>query len=201
MIGDAHIEAADTTEGIDRGRNRPWIWRAWPRLPALGAAFALMAAMAGPAPAQARVQIVALGASNTEGWGLSASQAYPARLQALLQAKGIDASVSNAGIAGDTTGGMLARLEQAVPAGTQIVILQPGINDERMGASAERSANIEKIRSRLAERSIRLLLIENAVLDALPRSELRADGVHFTPAGYAILAERILPQVLAALNR
>jgi lysophospholipase L1-like esterase len=36
------------------------------------------------------------------------------------------------------------------------------------------------------------------MLDALPRSELRADGVHFTPAGYAILAERILPQVLAA---
>jgi lysophospholipase L1-like esterase len=36
------------------------------------------------------------------------------------------------------------------------------------------------------------------MLDVLPRSELRADGIHFTPAGYAILAERILPQVLAA---
>jgi len=157
--------------------------------------------MAGPLLAQGRVAIVALGASNTEGWGVSPSQAYPARLQALLVAKGIVANVSNAGIAGDSTGGMLARLDHAVPAGTRIVILQPGTNDERMGTGTERSANIEKIRSRLAARNIKLLVVENAMLDALPRSELRADGVHFTPAGYAILAERILPQVLAALGQ
>jgi acyl-CoA thioesterase-1 len=169
------------------------------RLAAYGAAFALMAATAGPALAQGWVEIVALGASNTEGWELSPSQSYPARLQALLRAKGIDVNVSNAGIAGDTTGGMLARLDRAVPAGTQIVILQPGTNDAYTGTGAERTANIEQIRSRLAARNIKLLLIENAMLDALPRSELRADGIHFTPAGYAILAERILPQVLAAL--
>ena len=54
-------------------------------------------------------------------------------------------------------------------------------------------------RTSVAARNIKLLLIENAMLDALPRSELRADGVHFTPAGYAILAERTLPQVLAAI--
>ena len=118
-----------------------------------------------------------------------------------LTAKGIDANVANAGIAGDTTGGMLARLDRSVPEGTQLVILQPGLNDEAMGTGAERSANIEKIRSRLAARNIKLLLIENAMLDALPRSELRSDGIHFTPKGYAILAERILPQVLAALKR
>lgn len=203
MKGTARIEAADTIGSIPSGGNRPP--RAWRRLPAFGAAFTLMATLmfahTGPAPAQGRVAIVALGASNTEGWGLTPSQSYPARLQALLQAKGIAASVSNAGIAGDTTGGMLARLDAAVPAGTQIVILQPGINDEYMGTGAQRSANIDKIRSRLAARNIKLLLIDNAMLDALPRSELRADGIHFTPAGYAILAERILPQVLAALNQ
>jgi hypothetical protein len=38
------------------------------------------------------------------------------------------------------------------------------------------------------------------MLDALPRMELRADGVHFTPAGYAILAERILPQLRTAVE-
>ena len=143
--------------------------------------------------AQTAVRIVALGASNTEGWGLSPEHAYPVRLQALLRAEGIDATVANAGIAGDTTGGMLARLDSAAPAGTHIVILQPGTNDERMGLGAERAANIEKMRSRLAARNTRLIVIENSVLDALPRSELRDDGVHFTPAGYAILAERILP--------
>ena len=156
---------------------------------------------AGKTRAQTTATIVALGASNTEGWGVFESEAYPARLQALLEAKGIAVVVRNAGIAGDTTGDMLARLDRVVPAGTQLVILQPGTNDERMGLVAERAANIEEMRKRLAARSTRLLVIENSVLDALPRSELRDDRLHFTPKGYAILAERILPDVLAALGK
>jgi len=164
-------------------------------------AAAVLCAIAAHAQPQARVTIVALGASNTEGWGVSAAEAYPAKLQVLLNARGIDAAVINAGIAGDTTGGMLARLERAVPAGTHLVILQPGTNDERMGLGAQRAGNIERMRKWLSARNTRLIIIENAVLDALPRDQLREDGVHFTPAGYAVLAERILPQVLAALGR
>ena len=197
----AQIEAADRFGSKQRGGRPPWMLLATQRLATCAAALALMAATVATAPAQGRIEIVALGASNTEGWGVTPSEAYPARLKALLTAKSIDANVSNAGIAGDTTGGMLARLDRAVPDGTQIVILQPGTNDAYMGTGAERSANIETIRRRLAARNIKLLLVENAMLDALPRSELRDDGVHFTPKGYAILAERILPQVLAALNR
>jgi acyl-CoA thioesterase I len=162
--------------------------------------FALVLLLATVAQAQTTVRIVTLGASNTEGWGVLPAQSYPAQLQILLGARGIKARVSNAGIAGDTTGGMLARLDQAVPAGTHLVILQPGTNDERMGLTAERSANIAKIGNVLSARNTKLLVIENAVLDALPRSELRDDGVHFTPAGYALLAERILPQVISALG-
>ena len=127
--------------------------------------------------------------------------AYPVRLQALLEAKGIDATVANAGIAGDTTGGMLARLDSAVPAGTALVVLQPGTNDERMGLGAERAGEHRENARRLDARGTKLLVIENSVLDALPRSELRDDGIHFTPAGYALLAERILPDVLAALGK
>jgi acyl-CoA thioesterase I len=165
----------------------------------LGAA--LLCAVVAHAQTQTRVIIVALGASNTEGWGVLASEAYPAKLQALLNARGIDATVINAGIAGDTTGGMLARLERAVPAGTHVVILQPGSNDERMGLGAERAGNIEKMRSSLSARNAKLIIIENETLDALPRQELREDGLHFTPAGYALLAGRILPEVLAALGK
>jgi acyl-CoA thioesterase-1 len=167
----------------------------------LARAGLMWAMLALSAQTQTSVKIVALGASNTEGWGVSTSEAYPARLETLLKARGIDATVINAGIAGDTTGGMLARLDSAVPTGAQVVVLQPGSNDERMGLAVERSHNIEKIRDRLASRNAKLIVIENEMLDALPRSELRSDGLHFTPAGYAILAERILPQVLAALER
>jgi len=75
--------------------------------------------------------VVALGASNTFGKGVSRSQAYPAQLEGLLRAKGLNARVINAGINGDTTGGMLARLDRMVPKGTSVVILQPGGNDRR----------------------------------------------------------------------
>src|SRR6195256_6691474 len=69
--------------------------------------------------------VVALGASNTFGKGVSRAQAYPAQLEALLRAKGLNAHVVNAGINGDTTGGMLARLDRVVPKGTRVFILQP----------------------------------------------------------------------------
>lgn len=150
---------------------------------------------------QPGITIVALGASNTQGWGVAPAEAYPVRLEALLRAKGIDATILNAGIPGDTTGGMLDRLDGAVPGHAKLVLLQPGTNDERLGRGAETKANIEQIRSRLAARNIALLVVENAFLDALPRSELRDDGIHFTPAGYALLAERLLPSVLATLGR
>ena len=93
----------------------------------------------GIAPAAAAsINVVALGASNTYGKGVARGQDFPAQLQAMLKARGLDARVTNAGINGDTTAGMLARLSSAVPAGTQIVILQPGGNDRRRGVAAER---------------------------------------------------------------
>ena len=144
--------------------------------------------------------ILALGASNTAGWGVALSEAFPARLEALLKAGGIDATVHNFGIAGDTTRGMSARLQAGLPAGTRIVILQPGTNDARLGQVAERAIFIEEMRAWLAARRITLLIVENEVLEALPRRELRPDGIHFTAAGYALLAERILPEVLKALG-
>jgi acyl-CoA thioesterase I len=166
------------------------------------AALILLCAPAVPsARAQATVTIVALGASNTDGWGVDRSEAYPAQLQALLRARGVDVTVRNAGIPGDTTGGMLARLGSWLADGVRLVILQPGTNDERMGLGAERAGNIGKIRAQLDARSIGLIVVENSVLDALPRREMREDGIHFTPAGHALLAERILPEVLAALGK
>jgi lysophospholipase L1-like esterase len=39
------------------------------------------------------------------------------------------------------------------------------------------------------------------MLGAVPRSEPQADKIHFTPKGYAILAEQVLPSVLAALGK
>src|SRR5437016_4552859 len=62
-----------------------------------------------------RAQVVALGAGSTAGEGVSPQEAYPAQLESMLRAKGYKVHVANAGIGGDTTSGMLARLDSAVP--------------------------------------------------------------------------------------
>ncbi|MFM1815943.1 MAG: hypothetical protein RLZ98_2638 [Pseudomonadota bacterium] len=151
---------------------------------------------------QAVAQVVALGASNTRGKGVAFSQAYPAQLQSLLRAQGVNVSVRNAGINGNTTGQMLARLASAVPKGTRVVILQPGGNDRRRGVSADQqSANVKEIRQRLAKRGIRVVMLPNSLIRSVAQTHPRPDGQHFLPPGYRALAARLVPQVRAALGR
>jgi acyl-CoA thioesterase-1 len=145
----------------------------------------------------AAVRIVALGASNTFGRGVSRAQAYPAQLEALLRARGHAIEVVNAGINGDTTAGMLSRIDSAVPSGTGIVILQPGGNDRRKGEEAASGSNIATIEARLRARGIRVIMLGNEMFRRLPH---QSDGQHLTPEGYRMLAEALLPQVTAALR-
>ena len=117
---------------------------------------ALLLTVAGQAAAQpGPVNVVAIGASNTWGWGVTGRNAYPERLEELLKAEGYDARVVNAGVVLDTTAGMLRRVDAAVPDGTHVVILQPGGNDLRFLRSKEqRAANIDAMVQRLAARKI-----------------------------------------------
>jgi acyl-CoA thioesterase-1 len=94
------------------------------------AAIAIFAAAPGVTSASAAT-IVALRDNNTFGKGVSRQQAYPAQLEALLRACGHQARVINAGVNGDTTGGMLRRLDRVLSRDTVVVILQPGGNDRR----------------------------------------------------------------------
>ncbi len=169
--------------------------------------FGVLALPASHADAQ-QVSIVALGASNTYGkgrgqtpGGVDPGRAYPAQLQAMLKAKGYDARVRNAGVPGDTTGGMLARLASAVPNGTQIVILQPGGNDARRGTDAgQRSANISEMQRRLQARGIRVILLER-ILSLVPSASRDPDGQHFDARGHAAVAAHLVPQVIAAIGK
>jgi acyl-CoA thioesterase I len=138
--------------------------------------------------------IVALGASNTFGKGVARNQAYPAQLEAILRAKGANVRVVNAGINGDTTEGMLQRLDRAVPNGTSAVILQPGGNDRRKG-SPDRTSEIQ---SRLSARGIPVIMVPNGSFRGLPH---QPDGQHLTPEGYRMLAEHVASQVAGAIGR
>src|ERR1700730_18634243 len=147
-------------------------------------ALALAAALVAACPlAAAALNIVAIGASNTSGFGFGTQNAYPAQLQALLRKKGIDATVTNAGVNGDVTAGMLNRLDAAVPKGTDIVILQPGANDLRFfGSKTARDANIAAMAQRLRARGIRVIIYDP---DPIPAEWYQWDHIHFNAAAHA----------------
>lgn len=138
--------------------------------------------------------VVALGASQTAGKGVSTGEAYPAQLEAMLRAKGLDVTVVNAGVSGDTTGGMMARLDSAVPKGTRVVILQPGGNDLRKGAPNYTA----ELRSRLSAMGARVVMLPNEMFRGKPR---QPDGQHLTPEGYHMLAQQLVGPVATALRR
>lgn len=105
------------------------------------------------------LRLVAFGDSLTAGLGLPAKDAFPAKLQAALKARGHDVVIENAGVSGDTTTAGLARLDWSIPDGTQGVILELGANDALRGldpAIAEKS--LDAILARLKERKIPVLL-------------------------------------------
>jgi len=144
----------------------------------------------------ANAQIVALGASSTAGYGVGASAAYPAQLEAILRAKGRPMSVSNAGISGDTTGGMLARLSSAVPSGTKIVILQIAGNDAMKGMNlATAASNRAEIRRQLHARGIRTIEADGLVQTALRSGLRQPDGIHMTAEGQRRVAEQLAASI------
>jgi acyl-CoA thioesterase-1 len=112
------------------------------------------------ATAQERpVKIVALGDSLTAGFGLAVNQAFPAKLTAALKAKGINASIANAGVSGDTATGGLERLEWAIPKDTDAVIVELGANDMLRGIDpAVTRKAIDTIVRKLRERKIVVLV-------------------------------------------
>jgi len=105
------------------------------------------------------VKIVALGDSLTAGYGLPVADAFPTKLQAALKAKGVDATVANAGVSGDTASGGLERVDWSVPDGTDAVILELGANDALRGLDPNLTEKaLDAILTKLDQRHIPVLL-------------------------------------------
>jgi len=145
-------------------------------------------------------EVVALGASNTYGKGVQRGDDYPSQLQTMLRAKGLNVTVTNAGISGDSSLGMLGRFDSAIDTSTRVVILETSPrNDERNSISpAEAKANYDKIAAAAAARKIKFIVIPVALKMSFPR---QADDIHLTPDGYRGLAAALLPKVVAALRK
>ncbi|MBC9880917.1 arylesterase [Bradyrhizobium sp. INPA01-394B] len=117
--------------------------------------------LAGPARAEATkpIKLVVLGDSLSAGLGLSAQDAFPAKLQKALQAKGIEVDMTNAGVSGDTSSGGRDRLDWSVPEGTEGVIVELGANDAMRGIDPDLTrAALADIVGRLKARKIAVML-------------------------------------------
>ncbi|WP_187437544.1 arylesterase [Bradyrhizobium rifense] len=105
------------------------------------------------------IKLVVLGDSLSAGLGLPAQDAFPAKLQKALQAKGIAVDMINAGVSGDTSSGGRDRLDWSVPDGTEGVILELGANDAMRGIDPDLTrAALTDIVGRLKARKIAVML-------------------------------------------
>ena len=117
--------------------------------------FLSLTAAAGAEP----VRIVALGDSNTAGFGVGEANKYPSQLERALKERGHDVEVLNAGVSGDTTSGALRRFDAAFPEGTDVAIVFLGRNDMRFGFSMDTTRrNLDQIVGRLRARNIEVIL-------------------------------------------
>ncbi len=128
------------------------------RFQVLRAALTALLLLTGSASTRAQdapATVVAFGDSLTAGLGVGPGESFPEQLQAALAAKGVAASVANAGVSGDTTSGGLQRLDWSVPDGTDLVILELGANDALRGVPpAITEKNLDAMLARLKARRI-----------------------------------------------
>ncbi len=109
------------------------------------------------------LRVLAFGDSLFAGYGVKSSESYPAKLEAALRARGVNARIANAGVSGDTTAGGLERLDFTLSSQSQppqLAIISLGGNDMLRGLPVEQTrANLEKIVGQLRSRGIKVVLM------------------------------------------
>lgn len=120
-------------------------------------AFTLL--LAGPVWAEP-LEILALGDSLTQGYGLDDGDGFVPQLQSWLEARGHDVRIVNGGVSGDTTAGGLSRVAWSLTPEIDAMIVTLGGNDMLRGLPPESSkANLRGILEVAQEQSIEVLLI------------------------------------------
>jgi acyl-CoA thioesterase-1 len=118
------------------GFERYWLgWLlAWALLaPGCGEGDAGRAPSPGAEEALETPVVLFLGTSLTAGYGLPSDEAYPALLQARIDAAGLDYRAVNAGVSGDTSAGGLRRIDWLLRLPVAVLVLELGANDMLRG--------------------------------------------------------------------
>jgi lysophospholipase L1-like esterase len=168
--------------------------------------------------------VIAFGDSLTAGYGAGEGEDWPSRVSA---ATGM--SLVNAGVNGDTTESALERVEDVLGRDPRVVIVGLGGNDFLRGFPiASTEANLRSIVRRIQERGAMVvllefrfpsldknyeamyervaaeegcLLVEGVLKGILTDAKLKSDQIHPNAKGYALMAERIGPQIRKLLEK
>jgi acyl-CoA thioesterase-1 len=117
----------------------------------------------------ARRQVVLfVGTSLTAGLGLDPDSAYPMMIQRKIDSASLRFDVVNAGVSGETSSGLLDRIDWLTRANFDVLVLETGANDGLRGiAPATVRANIETALDRIKAKrpGSRVVLVQ---MEALP---------------------------------
>lgn len=121
--------------------------------------------------------ILAFGDSLTAGYALPAADSFAAQLERALRGQGIQATVHNAGVSGDTSADGLARMPRVLSRLTRrpdLVILELGANDMLRGITPARTrANLDEILAEFQRLEFPTLLAGMLAMPILPQSYRR----------------------------
>jgi acyl-CoA thioesterase-1 len=105
------------------------------------------------------LKLLALGDSLTAGYGLPSSESFTVRLEAGLRAAGLDVTVTNAGVSGDTSAGGRARIDWLLADKPDFALVELGANDGLRGIDPQVTYdNLDAVLTRLARDKVPVLL-------------------------------------------
>jgi acyl-CoA thioesterase-1 len=125
-------------------------------------------AQARPTPHVPRPTLLFVGTSLTAGLGLEPDSAYPMLIQRKIDSAGLPFEVVNAGVSGETSAGLLDRLDWLTRANFDVLVLETGANDGLRGIPpATLKANIETALDRIKAKrpDAKVVLVQ---MEALP---------------------------------
>jgi acyl-CoA thioesterase I len=131
-----------------------------------------------------RRTILFLGTSLTAGLGLDPDSAYPQQIQRKIDASNLPYQVANAGVSGETSAGLLRRLDWVLRQPAAVIVVETGANDGLRGlpVSATR-ASIASVLARIRREqpTATILLVQ---MEAPPNL-----GQEYTSEFHAMFAE------------
>ena len=198
-------------------------------------ALLLSAAAAAAGPAET-INIVAFGDSGVLGsgqrrtpGGVPAAEAYPAKLERALRARGWDVTVSNQGVRGATAHNAVYAVDRSIPPLTKLAIIQFGSNDRNLlfASAGDIAHSLEEIIRRVRAKGSAVILVRqwppsdagafSAVeqsadslvtwySDVYDEGKLRpeydsGDHAHLNAAGTDVIVARAVPDVERLLMR